>query len=225
MSWKEQRDTFQKELDTLAQFDLSNKIAELDKVTGKYIATAGINQDPKDNPLYDQVTSLTNDINAIKVRYATVNDKITKVIGNEVKDNQLSTLLTENGQLQKHIARLQTIEDEIKVDVESAVARDEVLRSRDTNLTSHQLFLLQRPVRKGVLPYLWVISVLFIGVALILFKMTFPDLPTLPSSASLSIVGMTILFFENKFVLLSIIVSLLVVILFLGLKMGGVFGK
>jgi hypothetical protein len=225
MSWKEQRDTFQKELDTLAQFDLSNKIAELDKATGKYIATAGINQDPKDNPLYDQVTSLTNDINAIKVRYATVNDKITKVIGNEVKDNQLSTLLTENGQLQKHIARLQTIEDEIKVDVESAVARDEVLRSRDTNLTSHQLFLLQRPVRKGVLPYLWVISVLFIGVALILFKMTFPDLPTLPGSASLSIIGMTILFFENKFVLLSIIVSLLVVILFLGLKIGGVFGK
>ena len=113
--------------------------------------------------------------------------------------------------------------------VESAVARDEVLRSRDTKLNSHKLFLLNRPIRKGVIPYLWVLSVLFIGISLIIFRMMLPESPTSTISGafgpSMSISLMISEFFENKLVLISIIVALLIVILFLGLKMAGIFGK
>ena len=114
------------------------------------------------------------------------------------------------------------------MDVDSAVARDEVLRSRDTKLNSHKLFLLNRPIRKGVIPYLWVLSVLFIGVSLVLFRMMLPESILSTNSgafgSSMSISLMISEFFENKMVLISIIVSLCVVVLFLGLKMTGIFG-
>jgi hypothetical protein len=143
-------------------------------------------------------------------------------------DQPASDLLSKTGTLQQQIQRLHKIKKDIKVDVESAVARDEVLRSRDTKLNSHKLFLLNRPVRKGVIPYLWVLSVLFIGVGLVLFRMMLPEssISTISSNvgSSVSISLMISDFFENKMVLISIIIALLIVVLFLGLKMGGIFG-
>jgi hypothetical protein len=137
-------------------------------------------------------------------------------------------LLSRTGQLQQQIQRLHKIKKDIKVDVESAVARDEVLRSRDTKLNSHNLFLLNRPVRKGIIPYLWVLSVLFIGISLVIFRMMLPESTVSTMSgaygSSMSISLMISEFFENKMVLISIIVALLIIVLFLGLKIGGIFG-
>ena len=114
------------------------------------------------------------------------------------------------------------------MDVESAAARDEVLRSRDTKLNSHKLFLLNRPIRKGVIPYLWVLSILFIGISLALFRMILPESTTSTFSnglgSTMSISLMVSEFFENKMVLISIVIALLIVVLFLGLKMAGIFG-
>ena len=167
-------------------------------------------------------------LQTLKDRSTYLFNKINSVLSTEMADQSTADLLTRTGQLQQQIQRLHEIKKDIKVDVESAVARDEVLRSRDTKLNSHKLFLLNRPIRKGVIPYLWVLSVLFIGVSLILFRMMLPDsAPSTNSStfgSSISISLMTAEFFENKMVLISIIVSLCIVVLFLGLKIAGVFG-
>ena len=167
-------------------------------------------------------------LQTLKDRSTYLFNKINSVLSTEMADQSTADLLTRTGQLQQQIQRLHEIKKDIKVDVESAVARDEVLRSRDTKLNSHKLFLLNRPIRKGVIPYLWVLSVLFIGVSLVLFRMMLPESILSTNSgafgSSMSISLMISEFFENKMVLISIIVSLCVVVLFLGLKMTGIFG-
>ena len=167
-------------------------------------------------------------LQTLKDRSTYLFNKINSVLSTEMADQSTADLLSRTGQLQQQIQRLHAIKKDIKVDVESAVARDEVLRSRDTKLNSHKLFLLNRPIRKGVIPYLWVLSVLFIGVSLVLFRMMLPESILSTNSgafgSSMSISLMISEFFENKMVLISIIVSLCVVVLFLGLKMTGIFG-
>jgi hypothetical protein len=114
----------------------------------------------------------------------------------------------------------------MKIDVVSAVARDELLRSRDTNVTRHQLFILDRPIRKSLVPYLWVLSVLFIGVGLVIFRMSAPSLGLGgPTNGSVSFEMMILEFISNKIVLSSLLISAIIVIIFLSLKIAGVFGK
>jgi hypothetical protein len=168
-------------------------------------------------------------LQTLKDRSTYLFNKINGALSTEMANQPTADLLSKTGTLQQQIQRLHKIKKDIKVDVESAVARDEVLRSRDTKLNSHKLFLLKRPVRKGVIPYLWVLSILFIGISLVVFRMMLPESPTSTISGafgpSMSISLMISEFFENKMVLISIIIALLIVILFLGLKMAGIFGK
>lgn len=167
-------------------------------------------------------------LQTLKDRSIYLFNNINSTLSTEMADQPTSELLSKTGRLQQQIQRLHKIKKDIKVDVESAVARDEVLRSRDTKLNSHKLFLLNRPIRKGVIPYLWVLSVLFIGVSLILFRMMLPESTSSTFSnglgSSMSISLMVSEFFENKMVLISIIVAMLIVVLVLGLKMVGIFG-
>ena len=167
-------------------------------------------------------------LQTLKDRSTYLFNKINSALSTEIADQSTADLLSRTGQLQQQIQRLHAIKKDIKVDVESAVARDEVLRSRDTKLNSHKLFLLNRPIRKGVIPYLWVLSVLFIGVSLVLFRMMLPE--STPSTnvgafgSSLSISLMISEFFENKMVIISIIIALCILSLFLGLRLAGIFG-
>jgi hypothetical protein len=167
-------------------------------------------------------------LQTLKERSTYLFNKINGVLSTELANQPTSDLLSKTGQLQQQIQRLHKIKKDIKVDVESAVARDEVLRSRDTKLNSHKLFLLNRPVRKGVIPYLWVLSILFIGISLVLFRMMLPESTFSTFSnglgSSMSISLMISEFFENKTVLISIIVALCILSLFLGLRLTGIFG-
>jgi hypothetical protein len=133
--------------------------------------------------------------------------------------NDMSTLLTESGDIQKKIHKLEKVQNEIKVDVESAIARDNLLRSRDTDMSRHKLFLLERPVRKGIIPYLWVTSVLFIGIGLVIYRMTFPNFGT---GSGGSVPSLIMEFITSKIVLGSLLVSALIVIIFLSLKIAGI---
>ena len=200
-------------------FEIDGLITELNKATGNFIARGGISQDPNNNPDYDTIVKLTQRAESIKQRYAGLNDDILKYLTTEAKDNDLAGLLKENGELQKQISRLEKIQDEMKIDVTSAVARDELLRSRNTDVTRHQLFILDRPVRRGLIPYLWVLAVLFIGVGLVIFRMTMPTI-IFEGGTGFSLLSI----FESKGVIISLLVSALIVILFLSLKIGGVFG-
>jgi hypothetical protein len=226
MSWIEERAKFQNRFDTLSQENTQALITELNKATGNYIARGGISQDPNNNPDYNTILKLTEKVEHIKKRYSKLNDDILKFLSTSAKNNDLSGLLTENGELQKHIQRLEKVKDDIKIDVDSAIARDEILRTRNTNVSKHQLFLMDRPVRRGIIPYLWVLSVLFIGVGLVIFKMAAPTLGIVASNASTTPFPSLIMeFFMNKMVLGSLLISAMIVILFLSLKIAGVFGK
>jgi hypothetical protein len=219
MKWIEERAKFQKRFDDLSQENVQGLITELNKATGNFIARGGISQDPNNNPDYDTIVKLTQRAESIKQRYAALNDDILKYLTTEAKDNDLAGLLKENGELQKQISRLEKIQDEMKIDVTSAVARDELLRSRNTDVTRHQLFILDRPVRRGLIPDLWVLAVLFIGVGLVIFRMTMPTI-IFEGGTGFSLLSI----FESKGVIISLLVSALIVILFLSLKIGGVFG-
>lgn len=233
-SWIDKRAEFQKRFDELSQSNVQGLITDLNQAVGNYIAKAGLSQDPNQNPDYENIQRLMKKAEDIQSRYSALNDDIQKYIASQAQGNNLSGLLQENGELQKHINRLEKIQDEVKVDVESAIARDELLRSRDTNVTRHQLFILDRPVRRGLIPYLWVLSVLFIGVGLVIFRITAPSIGVAIGNASANatmygaqatLPGMLMGFFSNRVVLTSLLVSAFIVIFFLSLKIGGVFGK
>ena len=110
----------------------------------------------------------------------------------------------------------------MKVDVESAVARDELLRSRETDVNAHKLFLLDRPVRKAMIPYLWVLSLFLVGIAILIFKQLSPTILMVDLPTFFTLVGQ---FFQDPTVLISLLVAALITILFLALKIAGVFGK
>ena len=226
MKWIEERAQFQKRFDELSQENVQGLITDLNTAVGNYIGRGGLSQDPNNNPDYLNILKLTKRAEDIKQRYALLNDDILKYLAKASQDNNLAGLLSENGELQKQINRLEKIQNEMKIDVVSAVARDELLRSRDTNVTKHQLFILDRPVRKSLVPYLWVLSVLFIGVGLVIFRMSAPSLGLGGSSnGSASLPMMLLEFFSNKIVLSSLLISAIIVIIFLSLKIAGVFGK
>ena len=66
---------------------------------------------------------------------------------------------------------------------------------------------------------MWVLAVLFIGVGLVIFRMTMPTI-IFEGGTGFSLLSI----FESKGVIISLLVSALIVILFLSLKIGGVFG-
>jgi len=224
MSWIEKRAEFQKRFDDLSQENVQGLITELNTAVGNYISKSGLSQDPNNNPTYNTVVQLTQRAQQIKDRYAKLNDDILIYLRNNAKDTNMAGLLSENGELQKQINRLEKIQSEMRIDVESAIARDNLLRSRNTDVTSHQLFILGRPIKRNSIPYLWAISVLFIGLGLIIFKMMAPSLGG-NSEATGSVLAMVIEFVTSKVVLSSLLISALIVILFLSLKVAGVFGK
>jgi len=225
-SWIEKRAEFQKQFDELSKENINGLIKDLNTAVGTYISQGGLSQDPNNNPNYRTIANLTQRAENIKQRYSTLNNNILLHLKNNAKDTNITGLLTENGELQKQINRLEKIQAEMKIDVESSIARDKLLRSRDTDITPHQLFILDRPLRKGLIPYLWVISVLFIGIGIVLFKMTMPSLQLdMSTTSTTSIYYIIMEFITNKVVIGSLISSALIVILFLSLKVAGVFGK
>jgi len=219
MSWHKQKEEFQKRFDNLGEKKNNDIFTDLKSAVDKYI----LNEYTKDkNELeYNNIIKLKKQADDIKKEYSDLNQNIIQYVSNESK-NDISTLLIENGDIQKKIKNLEKVQDEMKVDVESAIARDDLLRSRDTDMSRHKLFLLERPVRKGILPYLWVISVLFIGIGLFIYKKTFPNFGIFGSVGLSGSGGSVIEFLTSKIVLGSLLIGAVITILFLSLRVGGV---
>jgi len=163
---------------------------------------------------------LSSTSDAIKAN-ATQNLQNLLVSVNNYINNACTTVKT-NQLVSAQIVRLEEENESLKTDVESALARDELLRSRESNISSHKLFLLDRPIRRNMIPYLWILSIMFIGVGLIIFKVMAPIIQT-PSATYIGIWLAS--FVSDKFVLYSVLGAALIVILFLSLKIAGVFGK
>jgi hypothetical protein len=229
VTWMEKKKEYEASFNKLATKNIDQLVANLDAATARYISKGGLSQnsDPNVNPDYADIIQLSQEAEQHKKNYVSLNDDILKFVSKEAKQNNMSDLLTKTGTLQREINGLQRIQEEIKTDVESAVARDELLRSRDTDLTTHQLFILDRPVRRNMIPYLWVLSIVFVGVGLILLRLMQPVLRITNeemAALSLSFWYQLTSFFTNNVTWIAIVGACMVVILFLGLKVGGVFG-
>jgi len=105
-----------------------------------------------------------------------LNKEVTAAIRNNASDNDINGLLSENGLLQQGIQDSLKRKQDTEADAKAAELRDELLRTREHKISRHQLFLLGRPLRPASIPYLWALSALFIGIALIGLAMTFPSL-------------------------------------------------
>jgi len=228
MAWRDKRVEFQQRFDTLSSQNIDALIGELNTVTGRYISSAGLtqNQDATTNPDYVKIVELANKAEDLKQKYNTLNDDILRYLKEQSKYNDMSTLLQESGDLQRKLTNLHHFKKEMKTDVESAVARDELLRTRDTKLNEHQLFILDRPVRRNMIPYLWVLSVVFVGIGLVWLRMMMPELTISENNTrmlSQSFMESVSLYFTNNATWLGIIGACIIVIIVLGLKVGGVF--
>ncbi len=169
-------------------------------------------------------TGTTTSLSTIKDQYVKLHDDIAKTLECNVQNSDLSGGLTQTGSLQTHIKKLEKRKKELQVEVDTALARDELLRSREVKMPAHSLFLLDRPVRKGMIPYLWVISVFFIGIGLVLYKTMLPSIaPDMGTVIGMEMALMDILF--NRTVLISLLVCIVIIILVVSLKVGGVIGK
>lgn len=107
-------------------------------------------------------------------------------------ENLINTCVQTNPDYKSAMDKTTRLEDEIRelsADEQTAKLRVELLRTKDVNLTNHQVFLLGRPLRPASIPLLWALSVLFIGIAVLVFYMFNPfDLSpsnTLPYQAYL----------------------------------------
>lgn len=222
MSWDNKKNEFKARFDTLNQMNVDSLVSELNRSVASYIQTGGLAKDSSVDPNFNNIQAKVNSIKSIKDSHVALLNDINNHLKEKATDSNLSGSLSSNGALMQDIQNLEKTNEQLKVDVETALARDELLRSRNTKRDSHSLFLLDRPIRKPVIPYLWVLSILFIGLGLIMIKMTMPQLDLPMDSAGYLYATMTD-FISNRAVLVSIIVAAIIVIIFLSLKIAGVF--
>jgi hypothetical protein len=125
--------------------------------------------------------SFTEQHRSYKVLYS----DIMTAVSNQASQYDVTQSLEDHGSLQQKVLQLEKIQQSKKEEVDTALARDTLLRSSDRRTTSHQLFLLDRPVRRERIPYLLVLSVLCIGISVYVFKMAHPTLATEEAVGSL----------------------------------------
>lgn len=208
-AWAEQKAIFEarrKKIDNKNVTGLLNDL-ETSKNAGKTMTDA-------------KVQGTVSAITAIKTEYDTLNTDITNYT-DEFKNTTLESVLQNTGFTQQELQRLEEINKRLDNDVETSRARDELLRSGNTKRNSHMLFLLDRPVRKQSIPFLWFASVVFVGIALIMARMV---------SSAITIPGTVLGYFaytvtgalQNPVLLQTLLISAVVVIIFLSLKIARV---
>ena len=177
----------------------------------------------------NQNTMSVEQLQTLKQGYDEIRYNLSRYLTEQAQTYQLSDKLEKTGTLQGQIQRLQDEDDKIKGDVETAIARDELLRSRERTGNQHTLYLMGRPVRRGMVPYLWVLSVLFVGVGVLCFYWLSPQFLSPTNAYGQSVTGgimeMLTGIFTNRLTWMALFGAASIVILFLSLKIAGVFGK
>lgn len=172
------------------------------------------------------------DLQPLKAQYEQLSRDISSYLKEQASNYNLSAQLQETGTLQQQLIALEKERDALETDVDTALARDEVLRKRKETGNRHTLYLLDRPVRRGMVPYLWALSVLFVGVGVLFFYWLTPTL-LLPAGGlatdalgtSSSVLDMLSDIFSHRYTWMALFGAASVVILSLSLKIAGVFGK
>jgi len=184
-----------------------------------YVQSGGIAADPNQNGPYMTIVDKSNTINNQKNSLLQLNKSLADEIKNYTKGADMDSLLQNNGALQTDIKKLKKEAAEATDNEKAAELRDHVLRSRDTSITKHQLFLLGRPLRSSFIPFLWTLSVLFIGVAVLLYTYFFPIPPALWPMVMMNMYAT----FSSPWAWGSLFGAACIVIFFLVLKVVGYF--
>jgi hypothetical protein len=224
MGWVDEREIFLNEFNMLnTTSNIDSKIAQLNDVIASYIQTGGLTDPANTQPFYAKIGPQVDEIRIIKQKYSDLYKKINQKIINHVDDVNVGTTLTDIAAVQAKITTYEKELKDINIDVETAIARDELLRSRNTKRDSHSLFLTDRPIRKTVIPYLWILAIAFIGIGLIMIKMYMPiDSTRIPVNLPEYVYSIIMEFISNRIVLFSLLGASFVTILFLSLKIAGV---
>ncbi len=182
-----------------------------------YIARAGLSQDISDNFTIDFLNNIDHQINQKRGAFLQLNKDIETSILEISKNYDSGSLLKDNGNLQQDIIRLEKEKVEANNDADTAKLRDNLLKERDTAITKHQLFFLNRPVKSAAIPFLWGLSILFIAAAILVFKQLFPGIGVIQGDYSIFNI------FVDPRIWMILTIAAVIVIIFLVLKIVGVF--
>lgn len=127
---------------------------------------------------FDTLAQDTGSFTEQRRKYKELYSDIMLAVSDQASQYDVTQSLQDHGTLQQKILQLEKIQQVKKEEVDTALARDTLLRSSNRRTTSHQLFLLDRPIRRERIPYLLVLSVLCIGISIYIFKMAHPALVT-----------------------------------------------
>lgn len=226
-TWLDTKKSFQQRYDTLIQYmqnQLPKDMQTLEQSTANYIAKGGISQDPAQNGDYNAAAQAVKTIQENKQKFQQLNTDISKKIQEITSNSDMGKLLLENGILQQVNQALDKEKKLVDEDAKSAELRDELLRTRETDITKHQLFLLGRPLRQSTIPYLWALAVLFIGASLIMFQQMMPPIAPLFTSAGVAEGGMSMwaTLLQDPRLWGTVAGSLAIVVLFLSLRIANI---
>jgi len=221
--WQKDKEELNKRRDVIQAYITSTLPSDttiLKASLAKYIKKGGVSKNPANDPDYNEMMRMYTKINAKKDEYRALNKSLTTKIKQISTDGDIGRILQENGTLQIQVSSLEGKLKESEDDVKSAELRDELLRSQDSNITKHQVFMIGRPLRPSSIPYLWALSILFIGASLLVFQSQGPPL-LVPLMEWYSVSGQFMFFTSSKmWMILS--GALAIVILFLSLRVANV---
>ena len=214
--WPTQRAEFQARLDALSTKNVDGLLSDLNIAITNYTPKT----DGSNDPAYTRIQGLIKTLTDIKNKYDTLILDIKSYVA-EINTTDINSVVNDEGYAQIEIKRLEEINATLDNDIETARARDELLRSRNTKRTSHMLFLTDRPIRKQTIPVLWLVSVVFIGIALILIR-SVTDTMQIPSTILGYFLYTVIDIFQNPVILRTLLGATIIIIIFLSLKIARV---
>ena len=216
MAWVDTQAQFTKRLNDIATYvagQMNQDITALNQAIATYIQKGGVAAGDS-NPDYDTINTLSQRLALYKTQIITLNKDVTAAIQSQGTSSDMEGLLQKNGELQKQIATAQTKKQELSEDAGSALVRDQALRAKDTRINNRQVYLLGRPLRPASIPYLWGISILFIGIAVLMLYYYSPiQIPSIEF-----ITAVLIEQFYNPWMWISLLGAASIVILFLILR-------
>ena len=200
----------QNDIATYVAGQMNQDITALNKSITSYIQSGGVSTG-ETNPDYDNINTLTQRLTLFKTQIIQLNTDLSTAIQTQGQNSDMEALLQKNGDLQKQIATAESKKQELSQDAGSAKVRDQVLRAKDTTINHRQVYLLGHALRPASIPYIWGLSVLFIGVAVLMLYYYSPIEPV-PTEV---IIAFMMEQFYNPWLWISLLGAASIVILFL----------
>ncbi len=114
-------------------------------------------------------------ITAALNRYTTLNQQLQQLITNASRNTDTGAITTNIGALQQEIKNLQEEHAQVKQEADTAAARKRSVETVEQNVSYHQLYLIDRPLRQLSIPTLFTLSVAFLlGGIHFLYKINAP---------------------------------------------------